>query len=60
MTITGHALSFLGSPGNTSISGTLRGQYVRNRLQEVEDNTNEEKIEEKDAEKEEDEEQEKF
>ena len=33
--------SFLGSPGNTSVSGPSRGQYVLNRLHKVEDDQEE-------------------
>ena len=46
MTMTGHTPSFLGSPNNTLVSGYSGGQYVRNCLCELEDNSNEEEIEE--------------
>ena len=39
--MTGRNPGFLGSPGNTLISGTSRGQYVMICLHEVEDNREE-------------------
>ena len=41
VTMNGHTPSFLGSPSNTLVFGTSRGQYVMNCLYEVEDDREE-------------------